>query len=100
MVRRCRSVSPRRGSQRAQRDAIGLEGDVTMIRRLLRCASIGLLALPGLAADVIPYEGPLRHMYFKPATGEVREILGGATREGPNIVWDSTLESGFFSNLN
>lgn len=71
-----------------------------MLNRCLLCTGLGLLAPMGLASDVRPFVGRVRHMYFKPATGEVRELYDGpTTREGPNIVWDSTLDSGEFLNL-
>jgi subtilisin-like proprotein convertase family protein len=69
-----------------------------MVSRCLLPAGLGLLALPAFADDVHSFGGVIRHMYYKPATGEVHEIFG-VPREGPNIVWDSTLDSGLFRDL-
>src|SRR5262245_42200464 len=70
-----------------------------MLKRSLWIVAVGLTVQSGLAYEVRPFSGPVRHMYFKPATGEVREIAGPSPREGPNIVWDATLDSGQFYDL-
>lgn len=67
-----------------------------MIRSFQFVSCFGVFVAAAAAQGVQPFSGPIRHMYYKPATGEVYEIGGGVPREGPNNVWDSTLVSGQF----
>src|SRR5262245_22851128 len=69
-------------------------------KRNLLIASLALLSVPTLADDVYWFNGPVRRMCYNPRTGDVHEIFTqGAPRAGPNIVWDSTLDSGQFLDL-